>query len=499
MENTLYIDTDNLLRPQMASNYSDAKMAFYEQESFYTREICVLVIAYNRLEKTKHCIESILEYTKDMNYQLVMVDNGSNDGTMDYYHSIDHPDKQIIRIEKNMGAGFAARAAYNLIDARYIAVVSNDMIVTSHWLSNLMTCMKSDRSIGMVCPVSSYVSNLQEYPIGSFTSWDEMQMLAKRHNSSDQKKWERRPRLISMLALYRTEMLDSIGSWVDLGFFHDFGEDELARRIHRSGYKMILCRDTYVHHDHPFTERSGESLRESIDAGRKDYLQKYHGIDAWDDVINYIFQHLGSIDCSAFKNRMVHILGLETRCGTPLMDLQNMLNMQDVKKYHISAFTTNAKYYSDLITITEDVTCDHLDYISNHYEKEAFEIVVFSEPINKVPYKTALIDKIYSLIKPGGYLLFPLKNIQDYTHYLAMQGKLKPTDTYETVTLYDCITHIEELGNDHLWISVDNYNNSYIDSMATSYGSIMKKIYDDLEEDNRKWLNVDTFWLLVRK
>ena len=40
-------------------------------------EVSVIVLAYNQLEKTNRCVESILKYTNDVDYDLILIDNGS--------------------------------------------------------------------------------------------------------------------------------------------------------------------------------------------------------------------------------------------------------------------------------------------------------------------------------------------------------------------------------------------------------------------------------------
>ena len=64
--------------------------------------VSILIIAYNRIDKTKNCVESVLKYTDDIDYELVLVDNGSSDGTYDYFKSVQYKNKKIIKITKNL-------------------------------------------------------------------------------------------------------------------------------------------------------------------------------------------------------------------------------------------------------------------------------------------------------------------------------------------------------------------------------------------------------------
>ncbi len=137
--------------------------------------VSIYVLAYNNLEKyTKKCIESILKYSSDVDYELILVDNGSTDGTYKYFESINYDKKKIIKITKNVGIGYYAMDIFKETKGKYISIVCNDVIVTKNWISNLIKCAESDPKIGMATPVSDFISNLQSVDL-DYTNLDDMQ------------------------------------------------------------------------------------------------------------------------------------------------------------------------------------------------------------------------------------------------------------------------------------------------------------------------------------
>ena len=62
------------------------------------RHASIVIVAHNELKYTKFCIESVLRCTQ-YPYKLVLVDNGSSDGTEEYFRSIDGA--VVIRNETN--------------------------------------------------------------------------------------------------------------------------------------------------------------------------------------------------------------------------------------------------------------------------------------------------------------------------------------------------------------------------------------------------------------
>ena len=376
--------------------------------------VSIVVQAYNRLEKTKICVESILKYTTDIEYELVLIDNGSTDGTLDYFKSVNHSRKIIIRVTKNVGS--YVPIIFNHLSGRYLAFICNDTYVTQNWLANLLTCLKSAEAIGLVVPVISNGSNLQGADI-TFNSLEEMQEKAAKHNIPDPRLWHERLRLVIQMALYKREALDMMGL-ADYGFFHDFADDDAAFRIRRAGYKTVLCKDTFVHHDHIRTnlnEKEYGDFNRSIAAGKKDFQSKYFGIDAWDDVNNYETVMMSFVNPQEHKgSKGIEILGVDVLCGTPILELKNKLREAKIYDARLSAFSTDPKYWLDLKTICAgEVVVDRIELIKEHFENAQFDYVVLGKPINVYRNPLELLQVLLKRLKSDGHLLLKLHNTFD--------------------------------------------------------------------------------------
>ena len=217
------VNIDQMQRPAVGDDlFVNRKSVAEMQQTLADAEVSIIVQAYGNLEKTKRCVDSILRYTANVNYELILIDNGSTDETLEYFKSVTWDKKKIFRFTKNIGAGFPVTTMGLSQFAKFICVVPNDLIVTSCWMENLLTCMKSDDRIGMVTPISSNTSNLQcvEFP---YSDYEEMQEIARKINQANPAKWQDRLRLITLGTLYRKEALYASG-WPlgDIGFFHDF-------------------------------------------------------------------------------------------------------------------------------------------------------------------------------------------------------------------------------------------------------------------------------------
>ncbi|MRS03236.1 glycosyltransferase family 2 protein, partial [bacterium] len=403
---TLIVEnTDNVEAPKPGKGLFESRKNRIDASLGSNKDLVSIVMqSFNRLDKTKKCIESILKYTTDINYELILIDNGSTDGTLEYFKSIKHPQKTIVHVTKNIGS--YVPSIYKL-KGKYVANVCNDTYVTKNWLSNLLACLKSDESIGLAVPVISNGSNNQGADI-SFNSLEEMQEKAALHNVSNPCLWHERIRLVIQLALYKREMFDLVGL-ADYGFFHDFADDDLSFRIRRAGYKLMLCKDTFVHHDHirqSMTNDEVAAFNNSIESGRKDFQDKYYGIDAWSDVNNYEPALITLLNPKEYDPKeSVDVLGVDVYCGTPILEVKNKLKENSVFSTNLSAFTTHAKYWIDLKSIgSRNVVVDKIENFNSCFNEEKFDIVILGKPINSYENPMDLLENLVKRLKSNGHL-----------------------------------------------------------------------------------------------
>lgn len=433
------VNTDGMQVPAVGNDLLGNRSAVTDiLQSQTSHEVTIIVLGYDRLEKTRRCIESVLENTNGIDYELVLIDNGSSDGTLEYFSSVNHTAKRIYHITQNAGAAFPLfhLPIYSL--GKFLCLLPNDIVVTPRWMENLLTCMKSDERIGIVNPVSSNTSNLQCIDL-KYSSYPDMQEKAAQFNSSDPRKWEDRQRLITLGAVYRKEALLAIG-WPsgDVGFFHDFGDDDVTFRIRRMGYRTVLAGDTWVCHDHDY--RHGEDkdpveFNRSLEIGRQNFREKYFGVDAWEDVNNYYIPYLSRFPKPNGQRGTVSVLGVDTRCGTPILDIKNWLRKFDISNTELSAFTQDPKYWLDLKTICSGpVICDREEYLRDSFLPESFDYVLADTPINCCHEPEKMLRDLFALCRTGGYVICRLKNAYSVREFLNLLGQV---DVYDPEISYN--------------------------------------------------------------
>ncbi|MFH1624074.1 MAG: glycosyltransferase [Pseudomonadota bacterium] len=214
--------------------------------------VSIVILTYNQLEYTEKCIESILRYTKEP-YELIFVDNGSTDGTVEYLKTVQSSEFRVqsIRIiENTSNRGFAAGNNQGIGAARgdYILLLNNDIIVTDGWLQEMIRGAESDPKIGIVGPMSNYVSGPQLDREAKYSNIEEMQAYARNFAHKNKGRWLEFDRMVGFCMLIKREVLDKIGLLDERFGSGNFEDDDLCLRAERAGYKMMICGNVFVHH-----------------------------------------------------------------------------------------------------------------------------------------------------------------------------------------------------------------------------------------------------------
>ena len=151
-------------------------------------------------------------------------------------------------------------------------------------------------------------------------------------------------------------------------------------------------------------------------------------MDAWDDVNNYYIPYLPHFPQPHISG-IPQILGIDTRCGTPILDIKNWLRSFGLPDAVLSAFTQAPKYWQDLKTICKGpVVCDREEFLVDSFPAENFDYIVADRPINRYHEPSKMLRDLFSLCKKGGYLICKLTNAYSFKEYLYLLGQ---TDVYD--------------------------------------------------------------------
>ncbi|AAK80303.1 GT2 family glycosyltransferase [Clostridium acetobutylicum] len=205
----------------------------------------IIILTCNNLRYSRRCIESIKKYTEKEAYEIIVVDNNSNDGTRNWLSK----QKAIKKIYNNVNVGFprGCNMGIKVACGSEVLLLNNDVVVTHNWLNNLRNCLYSSYEIGAVGPISNNCSNGQKINV-RYDSIEDMHRFSKKYNISNKKKWTEVKRLIGFCFLIKRNVIRKVGLFDERFTPGNFEDDDYCIRMRKIGFRLMLCKDTFVHH-----------------------------------------------------------------------------------------------------------------------------------------------------------------------------------------------------------------------------------------------------------
>src|SRR5665213_3505148 len=100
----------------------------------------IIIPCWNQVEFTKQCIAALKEHTRPA-WELVVIDNGSNDGTAIYLDGVRDMAAvpvTVVSNARNLGFPAAINQGLQLARGEYLVLLNNDVVVTDGWLDQLI-------------------------------------------------------------------------------------------------------------------------------------------------------------------------------------------------------------------------------------------------------------------------------------------------------------------------------------------------------------------------
>jgi len=216
-------------------------------------KVSVLVLNYNGKRFLKECLSSVFDQSY-RNFEVILIDNNSTDGSLEYAKK-EFSQTKIISLNENYG--FSKGNNIGILNSRgkYIAIINNDTKLHKKWLEELIRIIEKDEKMGIVCPKILKMQSLSENKsiiecCGRLFKW--YGPILKGFNEIDHGQYNqiREVDCVSGAgALYRKEMFDEIGLF-DEDFFMYYEDVDLCVRAKKKNWKIIYAPNAVMYHFH---------------------------------------------------------------------------------------------------------------------------------------------------------------------------------------------------------------------------------------------------------
>ena len=211
-------------------------------------KVAIIILNWNNYADTKECLKSLENLTYP-NYEIIVVDNGSTDGSAARLEA-EFPQFKFIKNEENLGfaGGNNVGIKYALEQgANYVLLLNNDTIVSPDFLTEMVKIAKEDEIVGLVGgKIYRYGTHDVHHAGGKLVLWRGTGY-SFRGDKAARNGVRNVDFIIGCLMLIKSEMIEDIGLLDEQYFFG--GEDvEYCWRAKKAGWQIKVSLDAEIWH-----------------------------------------------------------------------------------------------------------------------------------------------------------------------------------------------------------------------------------------------------------
>jgi GT2 family glycosyltransferase/Tfp pilus assembly protein PilF len=211
--------------------------------------VSIIILAHNQLTDTRQCVASVEKHTP-LSHELILVDNGSTDGTGQFFrqYAAKRENVRVILNRANLGFSAGNNQALACAKGDFILLLNNDTVVTPGWLEQMLSVLELYPDCGLTGPMSNSVSGPQLVSSANYGSLEELPKFANQWSGAHAGQSTEAPRLVGFCLLLRRLVLEKIGG-LDAQFGNgNFEDDDFCIRALLSGFKLRIAHASFVHH-----------------------------------------------------------------------------------------------------------------------------------------------------------------------------------------------------------------------------------------------------------
>jgi GT2 family glycosyltransferase len=237
----------------------------------YQNDVSIILVNYNTKEITTDCIRSIFQNTKGIKFEIIVVDNNSSDGSVEYLKREFNGKIKLIKSDVNLGFGGGANIGIKESTGKYVLLLNTDTVILDNTIKNMFDFMEGEENkdvavIGVVLidengnALQSYGEflpfkvGINEFIFKAFLPKKLNRAILKNEKVEEfktglfqNKRFVEVDYIIGADMFIRKDVIDEVGVF-DERFFMYFEEADLQLRMKKRGYKIGLIKDGTIIH-----------------------------------------------------------------------------------------------------------------------------------------------------------------------------------------------------------------------------------------------------------
>jgi GT2 family glycosyltransferase len=112
-------------------------------------DLSIIIVNWNTRELLRKCLDSVLAPVADIDYETIVVDNASSDGSCEMVRD-EFPSVRLVQNQTNVGFARANNQAINATDARYVLLLNSDAVLLPESVQALIAVLDRESRVAIV-------------------------------------------------------------------------------------------------------------------------------------------------------------------------------------------------------------------------------------------------------------------------------------------------------------------------------------------------------------
>lgn len=252
--------------PKVQSQTQDAGPR--TQDSPPPPKVSVVIPVFNGLEDTRRCLPALAQNTEGVDYEVIVVDNASSDGTPEFLKKEAQRwggRLRVIRHTQNLGFAKGCNAGARASTGDRVLFLNNDTIPQPGWLREMVQVMASDDRVGVVGSKLLYpdtkrvqhagielINGVPDHPFRGAAP-DDPRVCQTRDLDM----------VTGACLMARKDLFDRLGGF-DEDYVNGVEDVDLCLRVRDAGYRVVYCATSVVEHHEGRSAGRFNHVRENL-------------------------------------------------------------------------------------------------------------------------------------------------------------------------------------------------------------------------------------------
>lgn len=249
-------------------------------------EISIIIVNYNTIDLTIQCIKSIFEFTEGISFEVIVVDNGSVDHSVERIKS-EFFNVNVIAANDNLGFGKANNLGAKYAIGKYLFLLNSDTILIENSIKILLDFYRNNEEKLKIGALGAILIDENQNIINSGGDFPTVDKYVKAYLKKSIEEYEIVERyeyqqigfVTGADLMISKSIYDEIGGF-DENFFLYYEETDLQKRIQNLGYTNYIITTTRIIHLEGGSD-TGQKVsnfkRTVIHQSRNRFLRKHDG------------------------------------------------------------------------------------------------------------------------------------------------------------------------------------------------------------------------------